>query len=244
MKKILFSTLMALITSACQAQNYPQEKIPTKSGKAVTITMINHGSVALEYNGINIQVDPVENYYGKTIDYSKFAKADIILVTHEHGDHLDKTAIGHLSKEGTEILMNAKSQQQSNLGKTISNGQDVEVKGIKIQAVPAYNTTEGRDKFHPKGNGNGYILQIDGTRIYISGDTEDIPEMKDFKNIDVALLSTNQPYTMTSEQCVKAAKILMPKTLIPYHFGDTQTSKIVEGLKDSQIKVIIHDVLK
>ena len=244
MKKILLSVISALLISSCQAQDYPQEKLQTKSGKSIAITMINHGSIAIEYNGVNIQVDPVENNYGKFIDYSKFAKADIILVTHEHGDHLDKNAISHLSKEGTEVLLNPKSQQQVSIGKAITNGKDMQIKGIKIQAVPAYNTTSGREKFHPKGNGNGYVLQFEDIRIYISGDTEDIPEMKDIKNIDIALLSVNQPYTMTCEQCVKAAKVLMPKTLIPYHTGDTNTSKIVEDLKYVSVKVKIFNILK
>ena len=108
-------------------------------------------------------------------------------------------------------------------------------------AVPAYNTTKGREKFHPKGRDNGYVLTIDGLRIYIAGDTEPIPEMKDIKNIDVAFLPCNQPYTMTPEQAAKAAKTINPKVLFPYHFSDTPVKKVADLLKDTKIDVRIRN---
>ena len=95
---------------------------------------------------------------------------------------------------------------------------------IKVEAVPAYNTTEGHLQFHPKGRDNGYILTLDGLRIYVAGDTEDIPEMADIKDIDIAFLPCNQPYTMTTDQLVKAAKMVKPKVLFPYHYGQTDVS--------------------
>lgn len=102
---------------------------------------------------------------------------------------------------------------------------------IKLEAVPAYNTTPGRDKFHPKGRDNGYILTVGGTRIYIAGDTEDIPEMKQIKNIDIAFLPVNQPYTMTPEQAIQSAKTIQPHILYPYHYGDTNINEVKDGLK-------------
>jgi L-ascorbate metabolism protein UlaG (beta-lactamase superfamily) len=97
---------------------------------------------------------------------------------------------------------------------------------VIVEAVPAYNTTPGREKFHPKGNGNGYVLTLDGFRVYIAGDTEDIPEMTALKDIDLAFLPVNQPYTMTPDQCVRAAQAFSPKVLIPYHFGETDLSSL------------------
>ena len=112
---------------------------------------------------------------------------------------------------------------------------------IKLEAVPAYNTTPGRDKFHPKGRDNGYILTVGGTRIYIAGDTEDIPEMKQIKNIDIAFLPVNQPYTMIPEQAIQSAKIIQPHILYPYHYGDTDINKVKDGLKnEKEIEVRIR----
>ena len=120
------------------------------------------------------------------------------------------------------MILNATSRERLGKGEVVSNGETLALTdAITLEAVPAYNTTPGRENFHPKGNGNGYVLTIDGLRIYIAGDTEDIPEMAELKDIDVALLPVNQPYTMTVEQCVRAAQTIQPKVLIPYHFGNT-----------------------
>ena len=125
-------------------------------------------------------------------------------------------------------------------GKAMTNGQTEVIDGIKVEAVPAYNTSEGRTQFHPKGRDNGYILTIDGLRVYIAGDTEDIPEMAAFKDIDVAFLPCNQPYTMTTEQLVKAAKTIKPKVLFPYHYGQTDVTTIPSQLASEGIDVRIR----
>lgn len=126
-------------------------------------------------------------------------------------------------------------------GKVMSNGDVFQIaKKMEVVAVPAYNTTEGRQQFHPKGRDNGYILTIDGLRIYIAGDTEDIPEMAEIKDIDIAFLPCNQPYTMTTEQLVKAAKIIKPKVLFPYHYGQTDVSMIPAQLINEGIDVRIR----
>ena len=111
---------------------------------------------------------------------------------------------------------------------------------IQVEAVPAYNYSEGRTQFHPKGRDNGYILTIDGLRIYVAGDTEDIPEMATVKDIDIAFLPCNQPYTMTTDQLVKAAKMVKPKVLFPYHYGQTDVSKLPDQLKGDGIEVRIR----
>jgi L-ascorbate metabolism protein UlaG (beta-lactamase superfamily) len=125
-------------------------------------------------------------------------------------------------------------------GTVMTNGTSITVNGILIEAVPAYNTTPGREMYHPKGRDNGYVLTIGGQRIYIAGDTEDIPEMRDRKNIDIAFLPMNLPYTMSPEQTAQAAMAFMPKILYPYHYGETDVSKLLDLLKsvpDIEVRV-------
>ena len=201
---------------------YEVERFFTDSGEPVDVTLIKHGTLAICHDNVWIQIDPVTKH-GKTTDYAtEVPKADFILITHEHGDHLDAEAIEALTGDNTRLIGNAKSCEQLGKGEDIANGESLQLTNvISLDAVPAYNTTPGRENFHPKGNGNGYVLTIDGLRIYIAGDTEDIQEMAELKDIDVALLPVNQPYTMAVEQCVRAAQTIQPKVLIPYHFGNT-----------------------
>ena len=225
-------------SSTVSEAGYEVERFISDSGKPVDITLIKHGSLSIDYDGVSIQIDPVTKH-GKTTDYAtQFPKADFILITHEHGDHLDAEAIAALTKEGTCLLMNQRSRDQYGSGEVIGNGEKKQLTdAILLEAVPAYNSTEGRENFHPKGNGNGYVLTIDGLRIYIAGDTEDIPEMAQLKGIDVAFLPVNQPFTMTVEQCVSAAKTIQPKVLIPYHFSNTDLSALPELLPGIDVRL-------
>ena len=132
-------------------------------------------------------------------------------------------------------------------GEVISNGQHITLAplGIIVEAVPAYNTTPGREQFHPKGNGNGYLIRFLGSlSAYVAGDTEDVPEMADLYNeksrVSVAFLPVNQPYTMTVDQCVNAARMVKPRILIPYHFGQTDISELPERLPE--MKVLLRDM--
>ena len=220
---------------------YHVETFFTGSGKPVAITLIKHGTLALSYNGLSIHVDPVSGY-GKPTDYAvEFPKADVILVTHEHGDHFDKEAIGALTKESTLLVSNARCTEMLGYGTALANGDSFELPGdIHLEAVPAYNYTEGRTQFHPKGRDNGFVLSIDGLKIYIAGDTEDIPEMSELEGIDVALLPVNQPYTMTVDQCVHATEVIGPKVLIPYHFSQTHLSELPQLLPN--VKVLLRDM--
>ncbi|MCH5237252.1 MAG: MBL fold metallo-hydrolase [Muribaculaceae bacterium] len=232
-KRSLVTTLILLIfiTVMNAETNYPEKILTTKDGSRINITLFKHASLSLEYDGIEIYVDPVTKVGDTTIDYTELPKADYILVTHEHYDHLDPKAIEELSKPGTQIILNETSEKQLGKGTVMANNESMNLKdGIVLESVPAYNTTPGREKFHPKGNGNGYILNFDGTRIYIAGDTEDIPEMSQIKNIDLAFLPVNQPYTMTIDQAEKAALTIKPKILIPYHFSDTPIKELKDRL--------------
>ena len=237
---VVFAATAASATTG-DALDFQTDTFKTKEGKAVTITAIKHASLRIQYDGLEIQVDPVAKYAPET-DYSKFPKADVILVTHEHFDHFDRDTIATLRKDGTEIVANPAVQKMLGFGTALANGESrVLAKEINLDAVPAYNTTPGHTQFHPKGRDNGYVLTIDGLRIYIAGDTEDIPEMSALKDIDVAFLPCNQPYTMTPEQVAKAARTIKPKVLYPYHYSSTPIKNVVELLAGSGIDVRIRN---
>jgi len=233
--------MASMIAAGAAAAEFQTDTFKTKGGKDVVITAIKHASLRIQYDGLEIQVDPVAKFAPET-DYSKFPKADLILVTHEHFDHFDRGAIAALTKDGTQVITNPSVQKMLGSGTAMTNGESrVSAKGIAIDAVPAYNTTSGRTKFHPKGRDNGYVLTIDGLRVYIAGDTEDIPEMAKIKDVDVAFLPCNQPYTMTPEQVAKAAKTLKPKVLFPYHYSATPIKRVAELLEGSSIDVRIRN---
>ena len=246
MKKILTCLLTTLgLTTACsQAQKnaaFEVDEFTTENGKVVRIHALVHASIWIETGDVQIFVDPVTKLGGKVIDYSQIPKADVVLVTHDHYDHLDKDAIRLLTKEGTQLVMNLASVKAVGKGQSLANGDTLQLaEGLTIEAVPAYNITKGHTQFHPKGRDNGYILTIDGLRIYIAGDSEDIDEMASIQDIDIAFLPCNQPYTMTPEQVIKVAKIIKPKVLFPYHYGETDLTAIPAQLSEDGIDVRIR----
>ena len=254
MKSIITSIAATLVAlTACQTNKTQEMKdtecFKTPGGGNVEIACIRHGSIAVNFDGYSIQIDPVAEMDGKVIDYNAYGKADAIFVTHEHYDHLSQDAIDTLTKEGTLIYANAKGCDALGKGKVLANGDSgLLTDKISYAVVAAYNTTEGRDRFHPKGNGNGYLFNIDGLVLYVAGDTETIPEMAALKNIygpvDVAFLPVNQPYTMTVDQCVEAAKMIAPKVLVPYHFSATDLSALPSLLEGTGIEVRIHESLR
>jgi L-ascorbate metabolism protein UlaG (beta-lactamase superfamily)/rhodanese-related sulfurtransferase len=213
----------------------------TPGGKVVKLYALVHASIRMEYAGRTIVVDPVTRLGNRSIDYSTMPKASHILVTHEHPDHFDKKALDMLSDLKTQLVMNKRCVEMYGAGKAMVNGEKMQIADdITVEAVPAYNTTEGHLQFHPKGRDNGYILTLDGLRIYIAGDTEDIPEMGSIKDIDIAFLPCNQPYTMTKEQLVRAACAVKPKVLFPYHYGQTDVSSVSAQLQAERIDVRIR----
>ena len=225
--KVVSVVLGLWMTVSAMAADFASDSFRTPAGKELTITFIRHGSVLLSYAGKQIQVDPVSEY----ADYSTFPKADLILITHAHGDHLDLKAIEALRKTETAVIANPESAEKVGAtAQVMRNGDSQTWQGVRIEAVPAYNTTEGRDKFHPKGRDNGYVLDFDGFRVYIGGDLEDIPELSDLKAIDVAFLPVNQPYTMTPEQAARAARVIQPKVFYPYHYSQTPVAETLPAL--------------
>lgn len=194
------------------------------------ITFIGHASLLFQAGGKTVHVDP----FGEAADYALFPKADLILLTHDHYDHMDPEAIAKISKPATIVIETRACADQGVRGVVMKNGETRTELGIQIEAVPAYNLVHKRDDgspFHPRGMGNGYVLAMGNKRIYIAGDTENIREMKTLKNIDIAFLPVNLPYTMTPKMAVAAAASFLPKALYPYHYGDTDTSAMMAALK-------------
>lgn len=216
-----------------RAQKQPQQDvIPTEAGD-LKITFIGHGTLMFRYRDQIVHVDPVS----REGDYTRLPKADLILITHEHGDHLDPKALGVIRKDQTKILLTKTCVDKVPDGTVMKNGDMVTACGLKIEAVPAYNIAHKRpdgQPFHPRGSGNGYVLNFDKTRVYVAGDTENIPEMAQLKKIDIAFLPMNLPYTMTPQMVAEAARVFEPKILYPYHYGQTDPNALVNLLKDSK----------
>ena len=234
MKKLNFLLIMALFSlfgsARAAAPAHPSDSIETRDGATIAIHFFGHASLAIDAgDGKVIYIDPVQPY----ADYAKLPKADLILVTHHHYDHLDRKAIEALSTRTTEIVCDHTSAEQFETGCHVMRPGNVVTPRdwVKIEAVAAYNTSAGHQQFHPKAREDcGYILTIGGTRIYIAGDTEPTPEMAALHNIDIAFLPVNQPYTMTVEQAVQAVKSFRPALFYPYHYGGVDTPTDVEAL--------------
>ncbi len=214
------------------------DTIETSLGDLV-ITFIGHGSLMIDIGGKNIQIDP----FSRLADYSQFPIADIVFLTHEHGDHLDLSALKHVRGDYSIIVLTERCAEKVEGGIVMNNGEAQDVEGIKVEAIPAYNIVHKRDNgepYHPKGVGNGYILTFGDKRIYIAGDTENTDEMKALEDIDIAFLPMNLPYTMTPEMVADAVMAFKPKILYPYHYGDTDTAEILRLLKefpDTEVRI-------
>ena len=229
-----------IILMMASAFSFQSDSIKTSMGE-MKVTFIGHSSLIFQINKMVIYCDP----WSKLADYSKFPKADLILITHEHFDHLDTGAISSISKQETKVFSNALAAKQIADAQVLNNGDHVNYGAISIEAVPAYNIIHIREDgqpYHPKGVGNGYIVTFGDKRIYIAGDTEDIPEMKALKNIEIAFLPMNIPYTMTPEMVVHAVALFHPSILYPYHTGETDVKKLLPLLKGSSVEVRIRSL--
>jgi L-ascorbate metabolism protein UlaG (beta-lactamase superfamily) len=209
------------------------------TGGDLSITFLGHGSLLMVFQKKNTFVD----VFGEVADYAKLPKADMVFITHEHFDHLDPKALTSIRTEKTILVYTETCEQMIKGGIVMRNGDRQTVGEIPIEAVAAYNLVHKRpsgDPFHPKKSGNGYIFTFGGTRLYVAGDTENIPEMKALKGIDIAFLPMNLPYTMTPEMVADAAMAFRPHILYPYHYGETDVSKLVrllQGEKEIEIRI-------
>jgi len=230
-----------MASTVVSAGEFQSDTFKTSKGDLV-ITFLGHGTLMMSFGGKTIHVDPVASM----ADYSKLPKADLVLVCHEHSDHLDLKAIDKIKKSDTKFVVTETVAKQLKGGTVMKNGDTKTVQGLKIEAVPAYNLVHMRSPgvpFHPKGVGNGYIVTFGDKRVYIAGDTENTPEMKALKAIDIAFLPMNLPYTMTPEMVADAAKAFRPKVLYPYHYGNTDPKKLVTLLQnDKDIEVRIRNL--
>ncbi|MFQ6038286.1 MAG: MBL fold metallo-hydrolase [Candidatus Aminicenantales bacterium] len=241
---ILAAAMCWLTASASPSNRDFEEDLFSTSAGQLKITFIGHGTLMFTLDSKVIHVDPV----GRYADYAQLPKADLILITHEHGDHLDLSAIKKIQTSATKVVLTEKCMAKARVegGIVMKKGDTATVAGISLEAVPAYNIQHMRRPgmpFHPKGEGNGYVLTFGDTRVYVAGDTENTPEMKGLKDIDIAFLPMNLPYTMTPEMVADAARAFRPKILYPYHYGNTDPQKLVELLKGEQgIEVRIRNL--
>ena len=225
----LFATVLAKVPAV--------DEIPTVAG-AVKITPIHHASLMLEGGGVVIHVDPTSP------GYDGLPKADIIVITHAHFDHMEPALVEKLSKPGTVILAPEDVAQKVKGATVMDNGDSRQVGPWKVEAVAMYNLKRGPAPgklFHEKGRGNGYVLTYGGKRFYISGDTEGVPEMRALQNIDVAFVCMNLPYTMPPEEAADAVKAFHPKIVYPYHYRNSDLSIFQKALEGTGIEVRLRD---
>lgn len=242
MQRLIVITLgIFMFVSTTNAKDTFKTDTLKTSEHNLLMTFIGHGTLMFHYDDIVIHIDPVGRYG----DYSKLPKADLVLITHHHGDHLDPDLLSTLTKENTDIILTQECHSVLDTGIIMKNGDEKTINGIQIKAVPAYNIMHKRDNgepYHPKGMGNGYVLSFADKKVYIAGDTENIPEMKNLENIDIAFLPMNLPYTMSPDMVSDAAHMFNPGILYPYHFGNTDVNIIVDLLKESDTEVRIRDL--
>lgn len=207
------------------------DQIPAKKGD-ITVTPIFHGTVVFQWNGKTVYVDP----YGGAARFAELPDPDLVLITHPHGDHLNKSTLRELDLSQTELI--APEAVIEDLGEItfkkiwpLKNGEMKKRRSIAVEAVPMYNLPETDESRHPKGWGNGYVITMGGKRVYVSGDTEDIPEMRQLENIDVAFVCMNLPYTMTIEQAASAVLDFEPEIMYPFHFRGSDGFADVEQFK-------------
>lgn len=208
---------------------FPQDTITAADGSPITLTFFQHASLAIDWGDHRIYVDPV----GKGIDWEKLPKADLILITHSHYDHLDLPTVETLRGKECQIICDKTTAEAFEHDcTTMTPGTVAEpFAGLTIKAVPAYNISEGHTQFHPREREDcGYLLAMGGTTIYISGDTEDNADVLALRNIDIAFLPVNQPYTMTVEQAVRTVKAIRPKIFYPYHYGQVEEKTDIDAL--------------
>ena len=245
--KTLITCLFALLITKVNAQLTTPDAIATSNGNVI-VQPIFHAALALQWNGKSIYIDP----YNGADAYKNLQKPDLILITDIHGDHMDLKTLQALDLSGATFIVpqavaNKLPGEWEQRIVVLSNGNTTDQSGISITAIPMYNLPDDSTARHTKGRGNGYVLTIGGKRFYISGDTEDIPEMRSLKNIDVAFVCMNLPFTMSVDQAANAVLEFKPKIVYPYHyraqggFSDTQQFKMLVNKDDPSIDVRLKD---
>lgn len=223
--------LTALLTAAVAPAQPARDVIPTPDGE-LEITFIGHGTLMFTWQGQVIHVDP----WSRLTDYANLPKADLVLITHAHGDHLDPKALAAVRTPATTVIASPGCEGKIEGAVILADGQTRSAAGVTVTAVPAYNLVHRREDdrpYHPRGDGNGYVLTFGELQVLVAGDTENVPELKALKGIDVAFLPMNLPYTMTPEMVADLARAMTPRILYPYHYGDTDPRRLVELLEST-----------
>jgi L-ascorbate metabolism protein UlaG (beta-lactamase superfamily) len=239
----LAAALVCIAAAQAAAQAPAADRIPTASGGDLTIHPLHHGTIVMTWNNRTIYVDPApapgqDREASAAAAFKPFPPPDIILVTDIHGDHLSIPTLMDVIRPDARIVAPQAvveilpSNPLRGNAMRLSNGRTITVHGIQIEAIPMYNLTKERLQYHDKGRGNGYVLTIGGTRVYVAGDTEDIPEMRALKDIDVAFVPMNLPYTMTPQQAADAVRGFKPKIVYPYHYGKSDLAEFARLVGD------------
>jgi L-ascorbate metabolism protein UlaG (beta-lactamase superfamily) len=240
MKTLLVVLILSCGSWALGAAGLSERSLIKAGATEVAVRYIGHASLILEQGGKVIHVDPV----GREGDYAALPKADLILVTHEHFDHFDPAAIALVAKPGAEIVLSRACRDKLGKGTVLRNGEKATVQGVLVEAVPAYNIISMRSPgvpFHPRGQGNGYILTLGEARVYIAGDSEATPEMKALTSIDAAFLPVMTPYTMSPEMAAQAVGAFRPRVVFPYHSSDEFLAlavPLLEAVKGVEVRVL------
>lgn len=230
--------MMPILLAALSMSELPCDVVPSTTGE-VQIVFIGHGTLYFVWQNKVIHVDP----WSRLADFAALPKAEVILITHHHRDHLDPAAVAQIRKPETTVILTEKCAAEVQ-GTVMKNGDSLTVAGLTVRAVPAYNLLHKRDSgepFHPKGEGNGYLITFGKLSVYIAGDTENIPEMAALRGrVDIAFLPVNLPYTMDAEMAASAARAITPKILYPYHHNPEQVAKLRQLLAGEPIEVRIR----
>jgi L-ascorbate metabolism protein UlaG (beta-lactamase superfamily) len=237
--KAIYALVAALFVMTSLLSAGTADTVAAEGGD-IRVTPILHGSVQLEHGGKVIYVDPWSRG-----DYSQAPKADLILVTDIHGDHLDVEMIDKLRQDSTVLVVPAAAADRVDGEIVMGNGETKELADILIETVPMYNLTRGPEEgglFHEKGRGNGYVLTLGGRRVYLAGDTACTPEMRELADIDVAFVPMNLPYTMTPSEAAECVKAFQPEVVYPYHYRGSDLGEFSSDLEDeSEIEVRIRE---
>lgn len=222
-------TTLALAAAGAAGVALGRPALAQDSASGIEVRPVNHASLVLIAGDATVHVDPV----GGAAPWAELPPARLILVTHEHGDHFDVPTLEALMRPETELVVNPAvhgmlPEALRSRARALANGDSAEAAGVGIEAIPAYNTTPERLKYHPKGRDNGYVLSLGGKRVLIAGDTEDTEELRALSGIDLAFLPMNLPYTMTEEQAAAAVAAFRPAEVWPYHFKGSDPQKFAD----------------
>lgn len=260
MRSLVYILFFAALLTGCKSENKKEDTLATEetvvtqekglisAAESIEIKPISHATAVLDWGDHTIYIDPV----GGAESFKDMEKASLVLVTDIHGDHMDAETLQALDLSEASIVapQAVKEKLPTSLQEklvVLSNGESLTHEGLTIEAIPMYNLREEAKQFHPKGRGNGYLLEENGKRVYIAGDTEDIPEMRNLQDIDIALVPMNLPYTMTVEKAADAVLDFAPRKVYPYHFRGKEGKSDVDKFKqlvqegNKEIEVVIAD---